>query len=207
MSKRILFALLTLGLVTMACGFNINLPKPATPGPDVTDKISVHAPDAKSASLTLTFGAGKLDLASGAGSDLVNGTVIYNIPDFKPEIKQNGSTVTIKQGEGKAAKNIAVGLPVDSSGEVLASGDPALDRPVANAIELVHRLAKSEHVHQVFVRHAFRYWLGRNETLDDAPTLQAAYQAYKDSNGSMKALIISLLTSDSFLYRRPAAKP
>ena len=49
--------------------------------------------------------------------------------------------------------------------------------------------------------------MGRNETLDDASTLQAAYKAYKDSRGSMKALITSLLTSDSFLYRThtPAA--
>jgi hypothetical protein len=44
--------------------------------------------------------------------------------------------------------------------------------------------------------------MGRNETLDDAPTLQAAYKTYKDNNGSMKALITALLTSDSFLYRR-----
>lgn len=111
--------------------------------------------------------------------------------------------VTVK----KAGKNVAMGLPIDSSGAVLDSGVPALDAPVENAIELVHRLAKSEHVQQVFVRHAFRYWMGRNETLDDAPTLQAAYQAYKDSNGSMKALVTALLTSDSFLYRRPLAKP
>lgn len=114
--------------------------------------------------------------------------------------------VTIKQGDGKAAKNVAVGLPVDASGEVRASGDPAVDGPAGNAIELVHRLARSERVHQVFVRHAFRYWMGRNETLNDAPTLQTAYQAYKDSNGSMNALITSLLTSDSFLYRQPSGQ-
>lgn len=101
MSKRVLFALLTLGLVTLACSFNINLPTPPTPGPDVTDEISVSAPDTKSASLTLTFGAGTLDLSSGAGSDLVNGTITYNIPDFKPEIKRDGSNVTIKQGDYK----------------------------------------------------------------------------------------------------------
>jgi hypothetical protein len=29
-----------------------------------------------------------------------------------------------------------------------------------------------------------------------------AYKAYSDSNGSMKALLISLLTSDAFLYRK-----
>lgn len=93
--------------------------------------------------------------------------------------------------------------PVDTSGEIVASGDPRLDGPVSNALEMIRKLAESERVQQVFVRHAFRYWMGRNETLDDAPTLQAAHRAYRESNGSMNALIVSLLTSDSFLYRRP----
>ncbi|MGB1130639.1 MAG: hypothetical protein ACPG4K_11365 [Haloferula sp.] len=34
-----------------------------------------------------------------------------------------------------------------------------------------------------------------------APVLQQAHRAYRDSGGSMKALILSLLTSDAFLYR------
>jgi mono/diheme cytochrome c family protein len=97
------------------------------------------------------------------------------------------------------------GVPVDSSGEVIGAIDPALNGKVANAIELTQRLAKSEHVQQVFVRHAFRYWMGRNETPEDAPTLQNAFKAYKDNDGSMKALLLSLLTSDSFLYRRESS--
>ena len=63
-------------------------------------------------------------------------------------------------------------------------------------------LAESQRVEQVFVRHAFRFWMGRNETLNDAPVLQAAHAAYRDNSGSMKALITSLLTSDAFLYRK-----
>ena len=46
--------------------------------------------------------------------------------------------------------------------------------------------------------------MGRNETLDDARTLQDAYRAYKESDGSMSALLKSLLTSDAFLYRTGA---
>ncbi|MDC0276622.1 DUF1588 domain-containing protein, partial [Verrucomicrobiales bacterium] len=95
------------------------------------------------------------------------------------------------------------GNPVDPSGEIIASGVPELDGKVEDAFELIHRLANSEYVEQVFVRHAFRYWMGRNETINDAPTLKAAHKAYQDNGGSMKALVISLLTSDSFLYRRP----
>ena len=43
--------------------------------------------------------------------------------------------------------------------------------------------------------------MGRNETLNDAPVLQEAHRAYKESGGSMNALITALLTSDAFLYR------
>jgi hypothetical protein len=93
---------------------------------------------------------------------------------------------------------------VVTTGEIIDSGDPELDGPVSGPEELVQRLAKSEHVQQVFVRHAFRFWMGRNETLDDARTLQDAYQAYKESDGSMSALLKSLLTSDAFLYRTGA---
>ncbi|QDV53092.1 DUF1588 domain-containing protein [Gimesia fumaroli] len=91
--------------------------------------------------------------------------------------------------------------PVDTTGAIIDSGDPELDGEVANAIELIEIIAASERAEQVFVRHAFRFWMGRNETLNDAPVLQAAYRAYKDNDGSMNALLVSLLTSDAFLYR------
>jgi len=92
--------------------------------------------------------------------------------------------------------------PVDTSGEIIDSGNPTLDGPVKNALEMIEKLAASERVEQVFVRYAFRFWMGRNETLNDAPVLQAAHKAYRESGGSMKALITSLLTSDAFLYRK-----
>ncbi len=91
--------------------------------------------------------------------------------------------------------------PVDTTGEIIGSGDPTLDGKVTNAIELIRKLAESERAEQVFVRYAFRFWMGRNETLHDAPVLQEAYRAYKDGGGSMNALLTSLLTSDAFLYR------
>ena len=94
------------------------------------------------------------------------------------------------------------GHPVDTTGEIIRSGDPALDGPVKDPMEMIERLATSERVNQVFVRHVFRYWMGRNETINDAPILQAAYRAYRDNDGSMKALLTSLLTSDAFLYRK-----
>jgi hypothetical protein len=92
--------------------------------------------------------------------------------------------------------------PVDTTGEIIGSGDPALDGKVTNAIEMIQKLAESKRAEQVFVRHAFRFWMGRNETINDAPVLQAAYDAYRNNDGSMNALLTSLLTSDAFLYRK-----
>ncbi len=92
--------------------------------------------------------------------------------------------------------------PVDASGALVGAGDPKLDGDVTDAFDLVQRLAQSELVRQSFVRHAFRYWMGRNETLKDSPTLIAADKAYVDSDGSFKELLVSLLTSDSFLMRK-----
>ena len=92
--------------------------------------------------------------------------------------------------------------PLDTRGRVTDSGDEPLEGEVKNAFELVEKLGNSTRVRQSFVRHAFRYWLGRNETLDDSPTLIAADEAYVKHGGSMKAMIASLLSSDSFLYRK-----
>ena len=91
--------------------------------------------------------------------------------------------------------------PVDTTGEIIDSDDPALDGKVANALELIQKLAASERAEQVFIRHAFRFWMGRNETLNDAPVLQEAHRAYNDGGGSMNALLTALITSDAFLYR------
>ena len=91
--------------------------------------------------------------------------------------------------------------PVDTGGIIADSGDPKLDGRVNNSLELIRRLAASTRVRQVFVRHAFRFFLGRDETPGDAKTLQEADKAYVNSGGSFKALVTALITSDAFLYR------
>lgn len=92
--------------------------------------------------------------------------------------------------------------PVVAHGKLHGTGDPQLDGDVKDAFELIDRLAKSERVRQSMIRHAFRYYLGRNEMLSDSPTLIDADRAYVENGGSFKAVIVSLLTSDSFLYRK-----
>jgi len=93
-------------------------------------------------------------------------------------------------------------LPLDTKGNLQGTGDSTLDGDVTDALDLIDRLAKSDRVRQSIIRHAFRYFMGRNETLSDSKTLMDADKAYLDSGGSFDELIVSLLTSDSFIYRK-----
>ena len=98
MKAKFISAFLALAVASMACGFNIDIPKMPTPGPDVTDEISVPTPDTDQVSLHLSFGAGELTLAPGA-SQLVEGTATYNYDVFKPEVIVDGGNVQVKMSE------------------------------------------------------------------------------------------------------------
>lgn len=95
-----------------------------------------------------------------------------------------------------------VSKPVDAKGILVGTGEKGIDGEFTNALDLIPRLAKSDKVRQSVIRHVFRYYIGRNEMLSDSATLIAADKSYLESGGSFKALLISLLTSDSFLYRK-----
>ena len=91
---------------------------------------------------------------------------------------------------------------VNASGAIAFSGDTEIDGEVKDAIEMMHRLGNSERARQSFIRHLFRYFMGRNEMMSDSKTMVEAEKAYLDNGGSFKALVVSLLSSDSFRYRR-----
>ncbi len=113
----------------------------------------------------------------------------------------------VKKGPDKAAVHVDLRdtyktLPVNPRGRLTGTGDENLDGEVENALDLVERLTKSKRVRQSMIRHAFRYFMGRNEMLSDSRTLIDADRAYVESGGSFDAVIVSLLTSDSFIYRK-----
>lgn len=93
--------------------------------------------------------------------------------------------------------------PVDATGSITGTGESTIDGDVKDALDMIGRLAKSDRVRQSIIRHAFRFFMGRNEMLSDSQTLIDAEKAYLAKNGSFKAVVISLLTSDSFIYRKP----
>jgi len=95
--KFVLFIAI-LALATLACGSNIDLPKAPTPGPEVTDKISVPTPKVDKVNLSLSFGAGEMTLAPGA-SQLVDGTATYNYAAFKPVVNIDGGDIQVKMSD------------------------------------------------------------------------------------------------------------
>lgn len=92
--------------------------------------------------------------------------------------------------------------PLISTGRLDGTGEATLDGDVTDALDMIDRLAKSDRVRQSIIRHAFRFFLGRNELLSDSQTLIDADRAYVTSGGSFQAVVVSLLSSDSFMYRK-----
>jgi hypothetical protein len=83
-------------LSSLACSVTINAPTIQT-GDTQTLTINETAPDAKlPAAVNLSMGAGTLTLTGGA-TNLVEGTVRYNISGWKPSITRDAGNLTIAQ--------------------------------------------------------------------------------------------------------------
>jgi len=100
MNVKIISAILVLAFASMACGFSVDLPERAKAGPEIKDSITVADPKSSETRLNITFGAGDLNLSSGA-ENLVEGTVIYNVKDLKPEVITTDGNIEITQGDFK----------------------------------------------------------------------------------------------------------
>jgi hypothetical protein len=98
MNMKIISAILVLALASIACGFSFDLPEQVKAGPEIKESITVADPKAEEAKISLSFGAGNLNLSTGA-KNLVDGTIVYNVEDLKPEIIEDGAEIEIKQGD------------------------------------------------------------------------------------------------------------
>jgi DUF4097 and DUF4098 domain-containing protein YvlB len=104
MNVKVISAILVLALASMACGFTVDLPERAEPGPEVEESITVTGSGSDETRLTISFGAGMLTLSPGA-EDLVDGTAVYNVPELKPEVINKDGSVEITQGDFKNLVN------------------------------------------------------------------------------------------------------
>ena len=100
MNVKVILAILALSLASMACGFSIDLPDSVQAGPDIKESITVADPKSDETRVSISFGAGELTLSPGA-KNLVDGTVVYNVEDLKPEIVEQGNNIEIRQGDFK----------------------------------------------------------------------------------------------------------
>jgi hypothetical protein len=90
------------------------------------------------------------------------------------------------------------GRPVDDTGELIGTGDAALDGPFDGAIELSRKLGESQVVQECVTQQWFRFALGRSSSNDDACSLEHMQQQFVASGGNVRELIVSLATSDAF---------
>jgi hypothetical protein len=94
--KNPVFVLLSLlVMLSLACSITINIPTTKV-GEKQTLAIQEDYPDLRPAELVLRMGGGKLTLQGGS-QHLVEGTVEYNITDWKPTISRDGREVRIEQ--------------------------------------------------------------------------------------------------------------
>ena len=127
------------------------------------------------------------------------------------DLEATAKNVDPKNGKnrGKVLKDITV----DATGGFEFTLDPALTGDVKNGIEFIHKMANSEVVEQVFIRHAFRYWLGRNETLGRCPIAPTCSSRVSGKTGKHNALLVSLLPATRFcieflrISKRPPKRP
>jgi hypothetical protein len=99
-----------------------------------------------------------------------------------------------------AYRTMENGLPIDSAGELVGAGDAS---GVFNGgVELAQRLAQSADVRECVKKQWFRFSLGRSEGPDDACTLASLSEQFAASDYDIKALLVGLVTSDAFRFRK-----
>lgn len=91
--------------------------------------------------------------------------------------------------------------PVDGSTDIDNLPDEALNGHWDAPVPFLEAVSQSRYAKRCFIRQTFRYFAGRDETMADQCTLSAMEQAYDESGGSFLALVETLATSDTHLYR------
>lgn len=93
--------------------------------------------------------------------------------------------------------------PIDASGEVLASPDPALGGKFTGVRALADKLVQSDLVRDCVATQWFRFAAGRMEAEGDACSLSTLQERFASSGGDLAELVIGLTQTDSFWYRSP----
>jgi len=103
-------------------------------------------------------------------------------------------------GRARSEEN---GLPIDTSGALIDSGDAAIDGPLASALELGARLSGSREVVRCVTRKWFTFALGRPAGASDECSLDQAQARVQQTGGSVTEILVALTLSPSFRRRAP----
>lgn len=95
---RVISILGVFALVSLACSFNIDVPASRT-GETQTFTIDEDAPENTPARVEINMGGGVLNI-TGGGSNLVTGSIEYNVEEWEPEIDRGSDSVQISQNRG-----------------------------------------------------------------------------------------------------------
>ena len=92
--KILIIALIS--LTVMACSISVNVPTVDTSFSRTLEISEPAFSDVDDNKVIIEMGAGRLYISTGA-SNLINGTVEYNVEDWKPEISRSSNTVSVSQ--------------------------------------------------------------------------------------------------------------
>jgi hypothetical protein len=92
------------------------------------------------------------------------------------------------------------GVTVDATGEFVGTRD--LDGKFDGAPDMARKLAASAQVRECVATQWFRYAFARIESAADACARKPLVDAFEASRGDMKALLVSIATSDAFRFRQ-----
>ncbi len=94
--------ILVLTMGALACSFTVNIPTLVV-GPTQTLTIDEPAPPEGSvADVQISLGPGTLQI-TGGGEGLAEGTIRYNVEDWRPTVRRTGARLTIDQGDPDVA--------------------------------------------------------------------------------------------------------
>ncbi|HSM26405.1 MAG TPA: toast rack family protein, partial [Anaerolineaceae bacterium] len=105
MNKKIFFVLIVIMLTSLACSFNINLPRVSTEQETAFELNEVTPDNRESSELEIGMGAGRLNITGGS-DQWITGEIIYNVPIWGPNITRSSYGLKITQETKKQ-----IGIP------------------------------------------------------------------------------------------------
>ncbi|MET0791318.1 MAG: DUF1592 domain-containing protein, partial [Polyangiaceae bacterium] len=98
-------------------------------------------------------------------------------------------------------RTVENGIDVNASGEMVATGEAAVDGPFTGVEQLSQRLSSSNRVQRCLATNWYRYAMGRVETEADGCSLQDVQKKFAATGGQFKELLVALTLTDAFRYR------